>query len=163
MRRSVSNKPTSLPSDIEEILEKYEDIISQYAVGKGKEYVPRYERNERFMRAIIPLKEHPEYGITGMVAFETYDEDGRIERYSYSWRILHPKRGKHAGHITAWENDPHDSPNTPPEYRVTTEPHHHHHVPFDRRQRKENYDVRTLDDAFSKVAEFVRSGKPYTP
>lgn len=163
MKKSISNKLILTPSDIGEVLEKYEDIISQYSVGKGKEYVPRYEKNERYMKAVIPLKEHPEYGITGIVALETYNDDGLVEQYSYSWRILYPKKGNHAGHITAWENEPHDSPNTPTKYRVATEPHHHHHVPFDRRQRKENYDVRTLNDAFSKVAEFIRSGKPYTP
>jgi len=150
------------PTDMDRILEKYEDVIENYPHLENRDPLyARYEQDTEKLIAVIPLKKHPVYGITGFVGYEKYNDEGLVERYSYAWRILVPKLGNGPGHITAWENDPHDKPNTRRKYRVATEPHHHHHVPFDRSKRKENYDVRTMDDAFSIVADYIRNGKPY--
>lgn len=66
-------------------------------------------------------------------------------------------------HISAWENEPHDSPDTPFEYLVETAPHHHHHIPGKRKHRIANYHIRTLEKAFEFVAEYIRSGEEYKP
>jgi len=43
---------------------------------------------------------------------------------------------------------------------VNSEPHHHHHVPGN---RKDNFDIHTLDAAFAFVARYMESGEEYTP
>lgn len=75
---------------------------------------------------------------------------------------LPKKEGIRFSHISAWENEPHDAPNTPTAFKVETEPHHHHYVPGERKYRKENYDVRTLEADFEFVAHFITSGEEYT-
>ena len=48
-------------------------------------------------------------------------------------------------------------------YKVNSEPHHHHHVPGDRHQRKDNYDIHTLESAFDFVANYIESEEEYKP
>lgn len=75
---------------------------------------------------------------------EKYDGDGLVKQYHYQWKRIIPKEGIMYSHISAWENKPHGSPNTPPKYSVVTEPHHHHHIPGDRSFRQANYHYRSL-------------------
>ncbi|UOQ95640.1 hypothetical protein MUO14_07965 [Halobacillus shinanisalinarum] len=44
---------------------------------------------------------------------------------------------------------------------METEPHHHHYDPTDRKKRKENYNVRTLKQAFEFVSYYLESGEEY--
>ncbi|GAE94930.1 hypothetical protein JCM21714_4130 [Gracilibacillus boraciitolerans JCM 21714] len=67
--------------------------------------------------------------------------------------------GKLYHNISAWKNEPHDASWTPEKFKIKSEPHHHHHVPGDREQRKENWDILTLEDAFSFVAHNIHSGE----
>lgn len=113
------------------------------------------------MDVLFPLKEHPIHGKTGLHAIEKYDDDGYVCRYSYSWKIIVPRQGVQLNHISSWGNDPHNSPGTPPEFIIETEPHHHHHVPGNRRIRKENWDIHTLDEAFTFVKFYIESGEEY--
>lgn len=112
---------------------------------------------------LFPLIEHPIHGKTGLHVTEKYNEFGYVREYHYQWKIIVPKKGKLYSHIAAWENDSHDKDWTPNEYKVATEPHHYHHVPGDRKQRKENYDIWTLDDAFTFVAKYIETGEEYKP
>ena len=115
------------------------------------------------LSVLFPLKEHPIHGITGLQATEKYDDNGYVKEYHYQWKVLVPKYGIIYSHISAWENEPHDHPSTPEEYKVNSEPHHHHHVPYDRHQRKDNYDIHSLESAFAFIAKYIESGEEYKP
>ncbi|MEX2105062.1 MAG: hypothetical protein WD907_07035 [Bacilli bacterium] len=101
------------------------------------------------------------YGITHLRVIEKYDEAGIVERYNYSGEIKFPVMGKHLKHISAWENERHDDPNTPDKYKVETEPHHHHHVPGDRSKRHENRDTYALKSVLKVVEPYIINNKSY--
>lgn len=115
------------------------------------------------LNVLFPFKEHPIHGITGLHATEKYSEEGFVREYHYQWKIIIPKQGIRFSHITAWENEPHDTPDTSEEFKVATEPHHHHYIPGARKRRKENYNIRTLKAAFQFVAPYIESGSEYKP
>jgi hypothetical protein len=94
---------------------------------------------------------------------ENYNEAGYVDQYHYHWKIIMPKMGVIFSHISGWGNDSHDANWTPKEYRVNTEPHHHHYDPADRKKRRDNYDVRTLVQAFAFVDTYFDSGEEYKP
>lgn len=97
----------------------------------------------------LELASHPIYGVTKFRIRETFDTSGKLIKYRYCWEI----NRKPTGHITAWENEhPHG---------LSTDPHHHHHIPFDRKQVKENKSVRNLTDALAIVMSYIKSGKEY--
>ncbi|MBP1309193.1 hypothetical protein JOD82_002213 [Paenibacillus sp. 1182] len=150
------------PADISEILEDFGHLLAVYDKLKDQSSIfGSYRRTNKRLEVTFPLKEHPVHGITGLTAIEKYDEAGYIERYSYTWRRLLPKQGIQTSHITSWGNDPHDASWTPTAYQVITEPHHHHYDPADRKKRRENYNVRTLRQAFTFVGAYIESGKEY--
>lgn len=152
------------PADINEILDKYGHLLTTYPyISERDPIYPDYKRTRNLLSVLFPLKEHPVHGKTGLYAMERYDENGYVKKYSYQWKIIHPKHGKHLKHISAWENEPHDAEGTPEMFRIESEPHHHHHVPGDRNLRKENWDVWTLDDAFAFIREYIETGKEYKP
>lgn len=137
------------PADMYVILDKYGHLLKSYPNLREKESVfANYRRTIKRLEVLLPLKEHPVHGITGLHVVENYDEAGYIRRYQYNWKIIIPRLGVKLHHISAWGNEPHDAEWTPNEYCIETEPHHHHYDPEDRRKRKENYNVRTLDQAF---------------
>lgn len=153
-----------IPADIDEILEDYGYILKSYQdLQERNSIYGFYKLTNRKLDVLFPLKEHPVHGITGLYATEKYDENGHVREYHYQWKRIIPKEGIMFSHISAWENEPHDAPNTPAEYIVATEPHHHHHIPGDRKRRKENYDIHTLVAAFEFVARYIESGKEYKP
>ena len=151
---------------LSEVMQELLDFQIQYGVDSSQQADPiylDYKRTRNLLSVLFPLKEHPVHGKTGLYAMERYDENGYVKKYSYQWKIIHPKHGKHLKHISAWENEPHDAEGTPGVFRVESEPHHHHHVPGDRNLRKENWDVWTLDDAFAFIREYIETGKEYNP
>lgn len=164
MKKYVDVNQTLPPADIDEILSKYGHLLATYPIiaEKGPVY-PEYKKTKKILSVLFPLKEHPVHGITGLHAVERYDNSGYVKRYSYQWKVIYPKKGKHYKHISAWENEPHDAEWTSAEFIVMSEPHHHHHVPCDRRKRKENWNVWTLDDAFAFIQEYIETGKEYKP
>ncbi|MCJ7841671.1 DUF6516 family protein [Lederbergia sp. NSJ-179] len=152
------------PADLDDILDNYGDILESYINLHDKNSIyGNYKQTKTKLDVLFPLKEHPVHGITGLHATEKYDREGYVREYHYQWKRIMPKTGIIFSHISAWENEPHDAPNTPGEYLVETEPHHHHHVPGDRKRRKENYDVLTLEAAFKFVSPYIRSGEEYKP
>lgn len=153
-----------LPADIDDILDSFGDILVSYQNFHEKNSIyGSFKRTKSKLDVLFPLKEHPIHGITGLHATEKYDENGYVREYHYQWKIIILKKGIMFSHISAWENEPHEASNTPDEYLVVTEPHHHHHIPGNRKQRKANYDIRTLEAAFKFVAVYIRSGKEYKP
>lgn len=66
-------------------------------------------------------------------------------------------------HISSWGNDLHIAEWTPEMYRINTEPHHHHYDPVDRKKRRDNYDVRTLDQVFAFIAKYLEDGEECNP
>lgn len=145
-----------------EILEKYGHLLSSYVNLRERDSIfSRYKRTTNKLSVLFPLKEHPIHGITGLHATEKYDKEGFVKEYHYQWKTLIPKKGIRFSHISAWENEPHNGPNTLDKYKVTSEPHHHHHVPGDRKQRQENFHVHTLDAAFAFIKEYIESGNEY--
>ncbi|GLC90146.1 DUF6516 family protein [Lysinibacillus piscis] len=152
-----------LPADIEEILEEYGHYLKSYTQLKDKDSIfASYKRNTKRLEVLFPLIEHPIHGITGLHVVENYGNDGYVRQYHYQWKVIVPKSGIQTAHISGWGNDAHDAEWTPEEYRVATEPHHHHYDPNDRRKRKENYDVRSLKDAFAFIAKYLESKEEYT-
>ncbi|KAB8126745.1 hypothetical protein F9U64_19250 [Gracilibacillus oryzae] len=152
-----------LPADIDEILDNYGHLLQTYSNLREKHSIfSQYKRTHKRLEVLFPLKEHPIHGITGLHVIEVYDEAGYVERYHYHWKRIIPKKGIMYSHITSWGNDPHDDPETPEEYKVKTEPHHHHYDPKDRKKRRENYDVHTLEQAFDFIDAFLESGEEYT-
>lgn len=152
------------PADLDDILDNYVDILESHINLRNKNsFYGNYKRTKTKLDVLFPFREHPVHGITGLHATEKYDREGYVQEYHYQWKRIIPKTGIIFSHISAWENEPHDAPNTPSEYLVETEPHHHHHVPGDRKRRKENYDVLTLGDAFKFVCLYIRSGEEYKP
>lgn len=153
-----------LPADIHEILNKYHYLLQNYTnLREPNSIFTTFKRTSNKLSVLFPLKEHPIHGITGLHATEKYDESGHVIEYHYSWKIISPKQGVIYSHISAWENEPHAEPDTLEKFIVHSEPHHHHHVPGDRRQRKENFDVHTLDAAFAFVEKYIESGDEYKP
>ncbi|KOP79480.1 hypothetical protein AMS59_06920 [Lysinibacillus sp. FJAT-14745] len=153
-----------LPADILEISKKYSHLLTNYPNLRERDSIfASIKRTSNKLSVLFPLKEHPIHGITGLHATEKYDENGYVKEYHYSWKRIIPKQGVIYNHISAWENEPHDDSNTPEKYKVNSEPHHHHHVPGDRHQRKDNFDIHTLDTAFAFVANYIESGEEYKP
>lgn len=152
-----------LPVKIDDILEKYGHYLKSYSQLKGRESVfANFKKTLKRLEVLFPLLEHPVHGITGLHVVENYDDDGYIRQYHYQWRVIVPKMGIQTSHICGWGNDPHDAKWTPEEYKVDTEPHHHHFDPNDRKKRRENYNVRTLEQAFEFVTKYLDSGEEYT-
>lgn len=152
------------PADIEDILEDYAYLLASYQNLRERNSVyGSYKRTSKKLDILFPFKEHPVHGITGLHAVEKYDDHGYISEYYYQWKKIIPKEGIAFTHISAWENEPHDAPDTPARFIVKTEPHHHHHIPGERRHRKENYDIRTLEAAFEFIAQYIITGKEYKP
>lgn len=153
-----------LPAEMDDILEKYGDMMASYQNLKEKNSVyGSFKKTKRKIDVLFPLKEHPIHGITGIHAIEKYNEHGNVERYHYQWKRIIPKKGVIFSHISAWENEPHSDENTPSEYIVKTEPHHHHHIPGDRKQRQANENIRSLEAVFEYVAPYIRHGIEYKP
>lgn len=156
-----------LPTNILEVLEKFASFLKHYKqIGptykKDDVGYVEYERKSKKLRVLFPLKEHPIHGITGIEISEKYNDEDYVERYIYVWKKILPKAGVSSSHICGWGNDPHNAPNTPDEYKVDTEPHHHHYDPKDRKHRKNNFRVRTVEDVFDFVVPYILSGKEYT-
>lgn len=153
-----------LPADIDDILEKYGRYLQSYSQLRDRDSVfANFKRTMKRLEVLFPLIEHPVHGITGLHAVENYDEAGYVHQYHYQWKIIVPKSGIQMSHISGWGNDPHDAEWTPEEYKVKTEPHHHHYDPKDRKKRRENYDVRTLEQVFAFVTEYLDNRKEYKP
>lgn len=151
------------PADVDVILDKYSDILASHIEITDKNSIyASYKRTQSKLDVLFPLKEHPIHGITGIHAIEKYNETGYVRRYHYQWKRIVPKQGIAFSHISV-ENEPHEDASTPEEYIVKTEPHHHHHIPGDRKQRKENDDIRTLEAVFVFVAYYIRKQTEYTP
>lgn len=151
-----------LPADMEEILEKYGHLLKSYPNLRGRESIfANYKRSNKRLEVLFPLIEHPVHGATGLHAVENYDESGYVRLYQYQWKIIIPKMGIKLSHISSWGNDPHEAEWTPKQYRVASEP-HHHYDPTDRKKRRENYHVRTLNQAFAFVAKYLESREEYT-
>ncbi|MFD2412737.1 DUF6516 family protein [Paenibacillus rhizoplanae] len=151
-----------LPANLFNITAQFGHLLETYPNVPGNSGIyGNYKRNTNKLDVLFPLKEHPVHGITGLHALESYDDAGYVRRYTYSWKIIIPKMGISLHHISAWGNDPHDLPDTPEEFKVITEPHHHHHIPGNRRHRKENWDVHTLEEAFNYVEPYIVNGIEY--
>lgn len=135
-----------LPADIDDLLDKYGDLLQSYPNLPGhKSIFSEFRRTNKRLEVLFPLKKHPVHGITGLLAVENYSEAGFIRKYQYNWKIIIPKMGVLKSHITSWGNDPHSDPDTPAEFIVETEPHHQHYDPDDRRKRTSSYRIRTLE------------------
>ncbi|WCF11388.1 DUF6516 family protein (plasmid) [Paenibacillus thiaminolyticus] len=158
-----TNDPHLYPADIQEILEEFEHLLQVYDNFRDRESIySNFIIDVKRLEVVFPLREHPIHGITGLRAYEKYDDAGYVLRYDYQWKRIVPKMGIQLSHITSWGNDPHDAPDTPEEYRVETEPHHHHYDPQNRKNRCENYNIRTLRDAFKFIEPYILEGKEYT-
>lgn len=152
-----------LPADLDAILEKYGHLLHAYKNLSDKNSIyANYKRTTNKLSVLLPLKEHPVHGATGLHATEKY-KNGFVKEYHYQWKIIIPKQGILLSHISAWENESHSDSNTPEEFNVNSEPHHHHHVPGNRRERKDNFEIHTLDAAFAFVARYIESGEEYKP
>lgn len=165
-RRETETKETELllPADVDDILEKYGHLLKSYPNLRDHESIfANFKRTNKRLEVLFPLIEHPIHGVTGLHSVENYNEAGYVRLYQYHWKIIISKLGVQLNHISGWGNEPHDAEGTPEEYRIKTEPHHHHYDPTDRKKRRENYTVRTLDQAFAFVAEFLENGKKYEP
>jgi hypothetical protein len=157
-----NDNPLLYPADISEILDDFGHLLAVYENLPERDSIfGSYRRTNKRLEVIFPLIEHPIHGITGLIAIEKYNEAGYVERYDYIWKRVLPKEGIQTAHITSWGNEPHNAIWTPDSYKIVTEPHHHHFDPTDRKKRKENYDVRTLRQAFSFVGEYITTGKEY--
>ncbi|MGD6796287.1 hypothetical protein [Metabacillus indicus] len=153
-----------LPADITVILDQYGHLLQSYTNLTDRHSVfATFKLTTTKLSILFPFKEHPVHGITGLHATEKYDDNGFVKEYHYQWKVIIPKQGVLFSHISAWENEPHDDPKTPEKYKVNSEPHHHHHIPGDRHQRKDNYDVQTLKSAFAFVSRYIESGSEYKP
>mgnify|MGYP006924659234 CR=1 FL=1 len=151
-----------LPADINEILDKYGHLLKSYPNLHDRESIyANYKRTNKRLEVLFPFIEHPFHGVTGLHAVEIYNEAGYVRLYQYHWKIIIPKIGVQLNHISGWGNEPHNAEWTPTDYKTNTEPHHHHYDPSDRRKRKENYNIRTLDAAFAFVAKYLESGEKY--
>ncbi|MCD1260024.1 hypothetical protein B5M42_014510 [Paenibacillus athensensis] len=155
--------PTQLlPANLAHILNKYGEWLETYQNFRDRNsaYGDFYLSPKR-MEIIFPLKEHPVHGITGLHVIERYDDQGYVKEYQYMWKVIVPKMGVQLNHISSWGNESHNAPGTSAKLITETEPHHHHHVPGDRSQRKENWHVHTLEQAFEFIIPFLESGQPY--
>lgn len=92
------------------------------------------------------------YGETKIRVREWYDQNDNKLQYRYSWE----KNRTKPGHISAWENEPHETP-----HGLETDPHHHHHVPGDRSKLQGNFNTRDLEKALSVVEEYILENKEY--
>lgn len=102
-----------LPADIDDILEKYDDILESYQNFQERNSIyGSFKRTNRKLDVLFPFKEHPVHGITGLYATEKYDKNRHVREYHYQWKRLIPKEGIMFSHISAWENEPHEAPNT---------------------------------------------------
>lgn len=147
-----------LPADIDEIIEDYGHLFAVYP--KLRERVSIYtdfKRTKKRLEILFPLKGHPFHGITGLHAYEKYNDAGTVEQYCYSWKRIIPVQGIQLHHISSWGNDPHPPETTPAMLCVRTEPHHHHFDPYNRRRRKDSY-IMTLDRVFQYVAYYIEIG-----
>jgi len=153
-----------LPAMMDDILEEYGHYLQSHSqLNVGESIFGNYKRTMKRLEVLFPLIEHPVHGITGIHAVENYDDAGCVRQYQYQWKIIVPKMGIQLSHISGWGNDPHDAEWTPEEYKVTTELHHHHYDPNDRKKRRENFEVRTLDQVFTFVTKYLDSGIEYKP
>lgn len=153
-----------LPANLDDILEKYEDILESYQnLHERNSIYASFKLTKVKLDVLFLLKEHSIHGITGLHATEKYDKKGFVIEYHYQWKRIIPKQGIMFSHISAWENESHDAPNTPTSYLVETEPHHHQHVPGNRTLRIENKETRTLIAVFKFISKYIRSGKEYRP
>lgn len=150
------------PADIDDILEKYGHFLKSYTQLNSRESIySDYKRTSKKLEILFPLIEHPVHGITGIHAVENYNNDGYVRLYQYQWKRIIPRAGIQSSHISGWGNDPHDAEWTPDEYKVTTEPHHHHYDPTDRKKRRENFDIRSLESVFRFIIPYLETGKEY--
>lgn len=149
------------PSNFDSIYSRFQHLIATYNI-KGILYPAIYEkRTLNKIDTVYPLIEHPEYGITAIRATESYCDKGYIKKYHYEWFRMHPRKGANQKHITSWGNDPHDDPNTPAAFQVSTEPHHHHHDPTKRSNRQASDNVRSFEQAFEHIAPYLENGVSY--
>jgi hypothetical protein len=150
-----------LPADIDQIIEDYGHLFAVYPrLQERTSIFADYKRTQKRLEVLFPLIEHPFHGITGLHAYEKYNDAGTVETYCYSWKRIIPIQGIQLSHISSWGNDPHPAETTPAELCVNTEPHHHHHDPDNRRRRKDSY-IMSLDLAFLYVSYYIESGRIY--
>jgi hypothetical protein len=150
-----------LPADIDQIIEDYGHLFAVYPQLRDRVSIfADYKRTQKRLEVLFPLKRHPYYGITGLHAYEKYNDAGTVETYCYSWKRIIPIQGIQLSHISSWGNDPHPPETTPEELCVNTEPHHHHYDPECRRRRKDSYII-TLDRAFLYISHYIEKGKIY--
>lgn len=162
--QSNFSDPVLLPADIDNILEKFSELLESHKnLSEQNSIYAKFKQNHKKLDVLFPLKEHPIHGITGLHAVEKYDSKGFVKEYHYQWKRIIPKEGIAYAHISAWENEPHNAPNTPEQFIVKTEPHHHHHIPGDRKQRTENYRIRNLESVFNFIAQYINTGEAYIP
>lgn len=149
------------PADIDEIIEDYGHLFAVYPkLHESVSIYADYRRTPKRLEVLFPRKEHPVHGITGLHAYEKYNDAGLVETYTYSWKRIIPVQGIQLSHICSWGNDPHPPETTPAVICVNTEPHHHHHDPDNRRKRKDSY-IMTLDRAFLYVSHYIETGSTY--
>ncbi|WP_353949062.1 DUF6516 family protein [Sporolactobacillus sp. Y61] len=150
------------PANIYNITQKYSDLFQEYP-QYPQCHTLVFKNSTREIEGWIPLKKHHNYGITGMHFVERYDGQGLVKGYNYEWKCFYPIKGIQLSHIISWGNEPHDAPGTAPSLKTKTEPHHCHYCPNDRRLRRENYTVRSLDMAFTFIAYYIKNDDPYDP
>jgi len=162
-RSNITDTELLLPADIDGILDEFGSYLKSYTrLAERESIFANYKRSTKKLEVLFPLIEHPIHGITGLHVVENYNDAGFVSKYHYQWKVIVPKMGIQTSHISGWGNDSHHAVTTPEEYKVKTEPHHHHYDPSDRKKRRENYDVRSLQQVFKFVASYLDSGLQYT-
>lgn len=79
--KDTDNDPPLLPADLDEILEDFGFLLENHTGFKDRESVyGSYKRDRKALLVIFPLKVHPIHGITGLRAYEKYDDTGTISR-----------------------------------------------------------------------------------
>lgn len=135
------------PTHITHLLRTY----SSYILSPPLLYDLDIDPGKKTTKMILNLEfiNHPVYGRTQLRIRETYNSESQLILYRYNWE----RNNKPESSITAWENEHY--------HNVSTDPHHHHHVPFDRKQAKENSDVRCLADALTIIIPYIQTGNEY--
>ncbi|PLT44293.1 hypothetical protein B8V81_2724 [Paenibacillus pasadenensis] len=77
-----TNAPSLLfPADIPELLEEFHDLFQTYERFQDRESIyADFRMDRKRLEVVFPLKEHPIHGITGLRAYEKYDDQGCVEK-----------------------------------------------------------------------------------
>lgn len=133
---------------------KYTDLILQYSSYIASPPLLNVSvdpvTGETKVQLNIEFIPHPTLGITKFRIREKYDAHDDLIQYRYCWEI----NRRPTGNISSWENE-HG-------HGLSTDPHHHHYVLYDRKPVRENYDVRSLEDAFQQVMNYLSTGRNYS-